>query len=313
MKQRFFTAGLLTIFSVLSYLFYQWSPSTIGERVFASLLSLLILYVLFRIFIEEIVARRITDAKTRYSFRKAVFLFLIIFVLIIWLRIWVPNPQTLLVAYGVVAAGLAVALQDVVKNLAGSIMIFMSGMFQVGNRIEINGTQGDVIDIGIFNTTLLEIRGWMTADQATGRITTIPNGVVLSKPVQNFTRHHEFLWDEISIVVTGESDWGEAMRIMGEIAEEHTADYMDEANRSLTRLERYYYVEGRVLDPDVYIEPSTNGYSLILRYVVSARKRRSTNSNIWGHILRVFDEHDKIFVAPTTIANTEYPKPKSDH
>jgi len=89
--------------------------------------SITVLYAIFSIGIEEVFAKRLKDSKTRYGFRKAISLILIILVLVVLLRIWVPNPQALLVAYGVVAAGLAVALQDLVKNLAGSLTIFLGG------------------------------------------------------------------------------------------------------------------------------------------------------------------------------------------
>ena len=304
---------LLLIYLVLTAIAYVvslWFSEPATEHIFYSVATLAVLYALFGVGLEEILIRKISDTKTRYSLRKTVSLLMLVVIAVIWLRIWVPNPQALLVAYGVLAAGLAVALQDVVKNLAGSITIFVTGMFRVGNRIEISGTFGDVIDIGLFNTTLLEIREWSAADQATGRITTVPNGVVLTQPIQNFTKLHKYLWDELSIVLTAESNWGEAMNLLSQVGEEHTQQFIAEAERSLTKLERYYYVEGHVLKPNVYIAPDANGYKLTLRYVVNAWQRRSTNSNIWGNILRIVEERDDMYIAPTTLANVAYPQAK---
>jgi small-conductance mechanosensitive channel len=310
MIRKLFVLVVFSILSFSSYLFYLWLPETVTQNIFHSLVVFTISYALFSVGLEEVMARRISDTKTRYSIRKTISLFLILIVAILWLRIWVPNPQALLVAYGVIAAGLAVALQDLVKNLAGSITVFLTGIYRVGNRIEINGTYGDVIDIGLFNTTLMEIREWLDADQPTGRITTVPNGAVLNKPVKNFTKLHKYLWDELSFVVTSESNWEEAMRLVGEIGEEHTNQYIEGAEKSLSRLERYYYVEGHVLKPNVYIKPATDGYQITLRYVVDAWKRRSTNSNIWGHIIRVCNDSSDIIIAPRTLASMEYPLPK---
>jgi small-conductance mechanosensitive channel len=157
---------------------------------------------------------------------------------------------------------------------------------------------------------MLEVRGWLQADQATGRITTVPNGVVLSQPIKNFTKLHKYLWDELQIVITAESNWQEAMRILGEIGEEHTREFITAAEKSLTKLERYYYVEGHVLKPNVYIAPATDGYALSLRYVVDAWQRRSTSSDIWGHIISIIDERDDIFNAPTTLSHIDYPLPQ---
>jgi small-conductance mechanosensitive channel len=297
----------------LAYLTSVWFDQAGTERLFTSFVSVSVLYAVFSIGVEEFFARRLSDSKTRYSFRKAVSLVLILLILVVLLRIWVPNPQALLVAYGVVAAGLAVALQDLVKNLAGSLTIFLGGIFKVGNRVEINGVTGDVIDIGLFNTTLLEIKNWINADQATGRILSVPNGAVLNQPIKNYTKQHQYLWDEITVVVTPESDWSEAMNMLGIIGKEHTEAFIGKADKSLSNLERYYYVEGHVLDPNVYVKPAPDGYALTLRYVVDAWQRRSTGSNIWGHTIRAFDEHGQIFIAPTSIANPEYPLPQQTH
>ena len=310
MNRKFLIFFLLLSLTALSFFGNIWLENNTANKIFESLITIVLLYGFISIGVGEFFARRLNDSKTRYAFRKAMSMILIAVIIVILLRIWVPNPQALLVAYGVVAAGIAVALQDLVKNLAGSITIFISGLFRVGNRIEMNSVHGDVIDIGLFNTTLLEVRGWISADQATGRIVTVPNGAVLNRPIHNYSKHHQYLWDELTIVVTPESNWGEAMRLMGEIGEEHTKEFIDKAEHSLTQLERYYYVEGHILDPNVYIIPDSNGYGLTLRYVVDAWKRRSTNSDIWGHIIRVFDERGDIFIAPTTLATTEYPKPQ---
>jgi small-conductance mechanosensitive channel len=308
MTRKALIALLLFSLAGLAWLVWWWLDTSASLKFGYSVSAIAVLYLLFSLVIEEFGARHITSNKTRYGFRKAMSVFLWLAALIVLLRIWIPNPQALVVAYGVVAAGLAVALQDVVKNIAGAVVIFVSGLFQVGNRVELDGSYGDVIDINLFHTTLLEIGGWINADQASGRILTVPNGVVLNRSVHNFTKHHKYLWDELTVVVTAESDWGEAMRLMGEIGHEHTKDFVDAADQSLTQLERYYYVEGHILDPNVYIKPDANGYALTLRYVVNAWQRRSTSSAIWGHIIRVFEEHPAIAIAPTSVAHVDYPE-----
>lgn len=307
MARKIFVLFTLALLTGLAYIVGVWAPEADTYRFYLSLLAITVLYGVFSIAIEEVFAKRLQDNKARYGFRKAMSLILILLVSVVLLRIWVPNPQALLVAYGVVAAGIAVALQDLVKNLAGSLTVFLGGVFSVGNRIEMNGVTGDVIDIGLFNTTLLETRKWIDGDQATGRIVTVPNGSVLHSPVQNYTKQHGYLWDELVVVVTAESNWSEAMRLLGEIGQEHTEEFIDAANRSLTQLETHYYVEGHVLHPNVYITTNVDGYALTLRYVVDARKRRSTNSHIWGHILRVFEERSDILIAPKTFAHFDYP------
>ena len=130
MTRKLFVFLTLFVVSVLAYLTTLWLPEPSTTKLFQSAITITVLYAVFSIGIEEVFAHRLKDSKTRYGFRKAISLILIILILIVLLRIWVPNPQALLVAYGVVAAGLAVALQDLVKNLAGSLTIFLGGSFK---------------------------------------------------------------------------------------------------------------------------------------------------------------------------------------
>lgn len=307
MKRKILIAILLGVLTGLAWLATLWLDSGTSDKLFYSTVTILALFLLFSVGIEEFGVRWFSGNRMRYSFRKTVSFLLILVIAIVIMRIWIPNPQALLVAYGVIAAGIAIALQDLVKNVAGTVTIFLGGIYQVGNRVEINDTYGDVIDIGLFNTTLLEVREWIDADQATGRITTVPNGAVLSRPIQNYTKHHEYLWDELSVSVTSESDRREAMRIMSEAGVKHTKAFVEEADKSLTNLERYYYIEGHVLDPNVYMQPDENGYKITLRYVVNAWMRRSTNSAIWEDIITVFETHPNISIAPPTYATIDYP------
>jgi small-conductance mechanosensitive channel len=273
-----------------------------------SAIAITLTYLFFRIIMEQLVARRIHEPKTRYSFRKTTHILFLVTSFIIVLRIWIINPQALLVAYGLVGAGVAIALQDLFKNFAGGIVIFTSGIYQIGNRIEIGGKYGDIIDINLLYTTILEIREWVNGDQVTGRITSIPNGLVLSQVANNYTKDHHFLWDEISIPVTYESDWKSAIRIMKEIATQETKGAASEASKSLEGLEEKYYLPGRPTEPDVFVTLTDNWIMLRLRYVIEVRERRFVNSRISELILREFESAPVITIASSTVSIVHAPE-----
>jgi small-conductance mechanosensitive channel len=273
-----------------------------------STVTITLTYLFFRIVMEQIVARRIHEPKTRYSFRKTTHILFLVTSFIIVLRIWIINPQALLVAYGLVAAGVAIALQDLFKNFAGGIVIFTSGIYEIGNRIEVGGKFGDIIDISLFYTTILEIREWVNGDQVTGRITSIPNGLVLSQVVNNYTKDHHFLWDEISIPVTYESDWKSAIRIMKEIATRETKGTASEAKASLVGLEEKYYLPERPTEPDVFVSLTDNWIMLRLRYVIEVRERRFVNSRISKLILQEFESALAITIASSTVSIVHAPE-----
>jgi len=150
------------------------------------------------------------QAKMRYSFKKTISILYILVFLFALVAIWIEQTETLLISYGLIGAGIAVSLQDVFKNFAGGITIFLIGLYRVGDRVEINGKIGDVIDIGVLYTTIMEIGEWVDGNQATGRLTIIPNSNVLTNIVNNFTKDHNFIWDEISLPITYDSDWTDA-------------------------------------------------------------------------------------------------------
>jgi len=88
----------------------------------------------------------------------------------------------------------------------------------VGDRIQIGEHAGDVVDLRIFQFTLVEIENWVAADQRTGRVIHVPNGRVFNEVVANYSRGFEYIWNEVPVRVTFESDWEAAKAILQEIA-----------------------------------------------------------------------------------------------
>ncbi|PIR74800.1 MAG: mechanosensitive ion channel protein MscS [Candidatus Magasanikbacteria bacterium CG10_big_fil_rev_8_21_14_0_10_47_10] len=261
-------------------------------------------YFFFKLLMEEAIAKRIKQQKTRYTFRKTTQLLFLVVAFIIILRIWIINPQALLVAYGLFAAGVAISLQDVFKNFAGAMTIFISGLYQVGDRIEINSKYGDVIDIGLFYTTLLELREWVDGDQATGRITLVPNGHVLALAVHNYTKDHRFIWDEMSLPITYSSNWKKAIELVETIVKKETAAASLRAEKEISQLAEKYFLSKRNIEPKIYITPTDNWITLRVRYVVETRDRRVVQNDLLKLILDIIQQTPDIAIASQTLTIT---------
>lgn len=307
MFRKYFIFLVLAALSGATWYLNHRLPNFDLGRVFYSFLTVAASYLLFKLVLEGLISRRIKDSKARYSFRKTAQILFIVVSFIFVLRIWVPNPQALLVAYGLVAAGVAIALQDVFKNFAGAIAILLSGIYRVGDRIEINSRLGDVIDIGLFYTTLIELREWVDGDQTTGRITSLPNGQVLSFPVHNYTKDHNFLWDEISLPVTHDSNWKKAMEIIQSVVEEETREITQRAEREISHLEEKYYLSKRNIEPAVFVTPTDNWILLRIRYVVDVRERRLVRNELSKRILERIQQTPDITIASETLTVTNVP------
>jgi small-conductance mechanosensitive channel len=220
------------------------------------------------------------------------------------LHVWFPDTQSLVVAVGVISAGIVIALQDVFRNFAGGILILTGNLYYVGDRIEIGGETGDVMDIGIMNTTMMELRRWISSDQATGRITSIPNGKVITTQVHNYTKDHSFLWDEIMIPITYSSNWKKAKEVMLDIVTRETADIIKEAEAEIDKLGETYYLPRRMVEPAVYLTPTDNWISFHIRYVIRVKERRASRTRISEMILEKVQEYPDITISSTTTTIT---------
>ena len=188
----------------------------------------------------------------------------------------------------VVGAGIALALHDVILSLAGWVSIVVRRPYQTGDRIQMGNTKGDVIDISAFHTVMMEVGNWVDADQSTGRVVICPNNIIFREPVFNYTRGFEFIWNEIVITVTFESNWQKAEQIMFFVAQEKAEEIKSEAAEKIRRMSRNYAIHYKYLTPIVYTSIADSGVKLTLRYLSNVRMRRGTTSDISRKILDAF-------------------------
>lgn len=308
MLKRFLPLLSLIALAASLWALDHYYPNPLLQRAFITAVAVAIIHLLFKHLFQELLIGRITVSKTRYSFRKAVSILYIIVVVAAVMNIWIENTQSLLVSYGIIAAGLAFALQDLFKNFFGGIVIFVTGIYRVGDRVEINSRMGDVIDIDILYTTLMEMGEWMSGDQSTGRLTIIPNGYILSGSVNNYTKDHPFLWDEISLPITYDSDWKEAITRILAVVRSQTEKVGSEAKESITNMDGKYYLPRRLVEPAVFITLTDNWINFDIRYVTVVRERRMTKSRLSRLILEEIEGSENIKLASTTIDIVGFPE-----
>lgn len=269
------------------------SFSPVVARVVSTVIVLAIIVIL-RYIGALVVGRRVSDVDMQFRARKALTYAATIAATISLVFIWLPFFDDLATFLGLLSAGIAIALADVFLNLAGWAYIIFRRPFKVGDRIEISGEAGDVVDIRAFRFTLLEIRDWVEADQSTGRIIHIPNGKLFRESVANFTEGFHYIWHEIPVLVTFESDWRLAERMLRDALEE-VAIPEEVARRTTERVSasRDYRISYSELTPNVYVSTRDSGVLLTGRVLVEARRRRGVEDAVWRTML------DAIEAAPT--------------
>lgn len=308
MLKRFLPLLFLIALAAFLWALNQYHPNPHLHKAFVTAVAVAMIHLLLRHIFQELLIGRMTVSKTRYSFRKTVSILYIVVVVAVVMNIWIENTQSLLVSYGIIAAGLAVALQDLFKNFFGGIVIFVTGIYRVGDRVEINSRMGDVIDIDILYTTLMEMGEWMSGDQSTGRLTIVPNGYILSGSVNNYTKDHPFLWDEISLPITYDSDWKEAVTRILSVVRSETEKVGGEARESITNMDGKYYLPRRLVEPAVFITLTDNWINFDVRYVTMVRERRLAKSRLSRLILEEIERSENIKLASTTIDIVGFPE-----
>ena len=282
-----------------------WLQTTFGvapetqSRIAASLVALFLAWLARRL-VLAVVRRRVHDLRLRYRWNKLTIWLTAPIALVLVGRIWFEGIQSLATFLGLVSAGIAIALKDLVANLAGWGFILWRRPFDVGDRIEIGPFSGDVIDVRIFQFTLLEIGQWVDADQTTGRIVHVPNGMILSQPVANFTKGMFYIWDELGLTVTFESNWQDAKSILEEIVERHTGHLAEDARKQIETASTRFLIPDAALTSAVYTAIVENGVRLTMRYLCVPGQRRASAQVLWEDALRRYAERDDIELAYPT-------------
>ncbi len=275
----------------------------ISETAFDKLLLslfLVVVLVLLRRATAWVLERRLEDSARRYIATKTMDYLLGLASVLVLLRIWLGGFSGLVASVGIISAGLAIALHAPLTNLAGWIFLAVRRPFVIGDRIQIGDHAGDVIDLRLFAFSLVEIGNWVDADQSTGRILHIPNGQVFQRTVANYTQGFNFIWDEMPITVTFESDWRRAKEILTEVIQRHSVIKSEHAQQEVRRAASKFMIKYEHLTPIVWTSVTDIGVTLTIRYLTDPRRRRSTENAIWEDVLDAFWAADDIdFAYPT--------------
>ncbi len=215
--------------------------------------------------------------------------------------IWFDDPKRLTTAVGLITAGLAFALQQVITSFAGYLLILRGNTFSVGDRITMGGIRGDVIALHFFQTIIMEmgqppsVQGgepgmWVESRQYTGRIVSVTNSKIFDQPVYNYTRDFPFIWEEMHIPIKYTADREKAESIMLDAANQHTMKTSELTEEVLLELEHRYFLPRTDLHPRVYYRLTDNWLELTVRFIVRDHGIRVIKDKISRDIIKAFDQ-----------------------
>jgi small-conductance mechanosensitive channel len=221
--------------------------------------------------------------------------------------VWASELRAVAISVAAIAAALVLATKEFINCLMGSTLRASGGSFRVGDRIEVAGVRGDVLDIGPLTTAVLEVGPGQSIHQRTGRKITLPNSVFLVHPVTNETMSDDFVLHVLRVPLAVDADWRSARDKLAAIATERCAQYVDDTRRALAQVSPAGGGHLISTEPVVYLElPEPGRVELLLRFPTPARQR----GRVEQQILRRFLDDD-----PTALDDEEavVPSPWSTH
>jgi len=291
----------------MQQLIVKWLLSAGVQTALVAILSLLVVY-LITYAIRRIITRYVADTATRYRARKVASGFGFFTALVVLGAVLTGHLGQLTVIIGLAGAGVAFALQEVLASVAGWAAIAFSGFYHPGDRVQLGGIRGDVIDIGILRTTLMECGDWVNADLYNGRIVRVANSFVFKEAVFNYSADFPFLWDEITVPVRYGSDWEHARHVLTEVVEEVCRDYAEQSKESWGRAVRKYQLNEISIDPLVTLAATDNWIAFTVRYIVDYRQRRVVRDRLFTRILQEVDRSaGRVRLASATFEVTNIP------
>lgn len=268
-----------------------WQPTTV--TVITAAAVLLGTYGAYRLVVRFVVDRA-AEKRRRHDVRNLVRLVFGALALVLTFGVVTRQWVGVLVSLGVIGFAVTFALQQPLFSLIGWLYIIIKHPYRVGDRIAIEDAKGDVVEVDFFVTTLWEVGGELVSShQPSGRIITVPNSVVLSSHVYNYS-WEEFprVWNELSIQVAYETDLEFARETMASVADDylgdemaaHIAEYRDRLAQTPVELE----VSDR---PSVNVVQRESWVELRLRYLVHPRRGQRVRNALYERILDAFNEH----------------------
>ena len=260
-------------------------------RLLATIVVVIILY-LIRSLVNKIIIKKAEKLKQRYIGRQinnyVILSLTILAVIVFWFQ-WFQSIITLL---SLAVAAIIIVSKELILNFIAHGVIITRGLFEAGDRIQIGERAGDVMETGPLFFTLSEIGNWASNDEPSGRVIKVPNSIVLTQPLSNYSRGLDLIWNEFSIQLTASSNWKKAKEIALTILNKHSYKLTSKDLKEVqAESEEVMFTKK---DPSVKINLAEGKLVLTFRYLCKFHKRNSTQQMILEEILTEFEKEDEI-------------------
>lgn len=281
--------------------------SELGAKLVTIGIAMLLIYI-FATIIKRIIPKYVAATDSRYKVRKFVNFLGYGIIVVTILTVFSNQLTGFTVFLGVAGAGIAFALQEVIASIAGYIIIHTSNFYKVGDRVLVGGIKGDVIDIGILRTSLMEIGEWVNGDLYNGRITRVANSFIFSQPVHNYSGEFPFIWDEMTVPIKTHCDFEYATEVFSGVMNDMKNEYAINAQQHWDKMTEKFLIENAKVDPMISMTFNENWITFTLRYVVDYKARRSTKDLLSRQVLKaIHNSEGKLEIGSSAFEITAFP------
>jgi hypothetical protein len=266
----------------LSSIYGQWAAMVANQVQALShellLNAAIVIFILLVVLLLDRWARHLLnnpklDRRQVETLRSITRVSLRVIAFIVILLIAIGPPSQLGTMIGIVGAGLTVALKDFIVAFFGWLMLMGRNGIRLGDWVEINGVSGEVTELGMFHTVLLETGNWSDSGRPTGRRVTFTNSFAIEGHYFNFSTSGQWLWDELQLVVPAGQDPYPVLDAITKQVTEATAGSAREAEQEWQRA--VPATRGKVFasTPGVNVKPIVGGVEIAIRYITRANER----------------------------------------
>ncbi|QEE26720.1 mechanosensitive ion channel [Terriglobus albidus] len=303
LKERAAERQILSIFDdriqsqqQLADVYRKWSDQVLLQhrivlhlllQSLAVIVAILICMVLTDMLLLRLLERPALDRRRKQTLQTILQLGIQVLGILLILLVVFGSPRQMTTILGLATAGLTVVLQDFILAFFGWFVLMGRNGIRVGDWVEINGVGGEVIEINLFRTTMLETGNWTAKGHPTGRRVTFINSFAIRGQYFNFSTTGQWMWDEISVSIPASDNTYEVVEEIHNVIVQETEKSARLAEDEWRRSTRQYGLSQFSADPAINLRPSGAGIDLVIRYITRASERFETRNRLYQRVIDV--------------------------
>jgi small-conductance mechanosensitive channel len=258
----------------------------------AIIVSIVLIGIFFDSWLKRLLHKVRLDARQADTLHVVISTGLQIIALALILLVIFGPPTQLGTILGLAGAGLTVALKDFIVSFIGWFVLMGRNGIRLGDWVEINGVTGEVVELGMFHTVLLETGNWTDSGHPTGRRVTFTNSFAIEGHYFNFSTSGQWLWDELRLVLAPSQNPYPIMEAIQKTVLEATAESAEQAEKEWQHAARSPGMRALSAAPAINVKPVSGGVEIAVRYITRANERYQLRSKLYQAAMNLISKKE---------------------